>query len=488
MRYHYSLYSPLVQTVSVKQLQYILASTPYIQLNNVPFFRIDIFVVVDKFKMKREQYPNKSLEEIARQCFPDAAFSIFVTSITTSVAFFASSVIKIPAVGLFAIYCGLGKCNSILHADYPLPSHSTDIPFLVVALDYFLCIVLIFPALCLNDRRNKCRRRGTRRDPSHLSKESCRKGRTYHVLSFHYNTIHKLRYPLLFLFAVIFVLCGVVSSRLGPPDVPDPPFLPKNNRYEVHRRWSAKLLSYKMALGGSGLVSFVWGLEPTDTGNMHDPGDTSKLVFDSRFNPRLETTQLYLLDVCERVFGEISLRLPSEGYRCPMQDFDKWLKESADNEECGEGASVPVRPDLFDSCINAYREDTGNSGILLHENGSVAVITLDGYSNTTQFSQFGDQKQEWQQYETWYMNERLDAPEGTGNFFYSSLDFWVYDTLRNSMSSALASALIALCCASIMVLMTSLSFTICIFTAISIGYVIVASTACLVLLDWTLGM
>ena len=67
-------------------------------------------------------------------------------------------------------------------------------------------------------------------------------------------------------------------------------------------------------------------------------------------------------------------------------------------------------------------------------------------------------------------------------------DFWVYDTFNDSRRSAYKSALIAVACASAMVLLTSKSATIMLFSAISIGYVLVASCACLVGLGWSLGM
>ena len=72
--------------------------------------------------------------------------------------------------------------------------------------------------------------------------------------------------------------------------------------------------------------------------------------------------------------------------------------------------------------------------------------------------------------------------------FTHILDFWAYDTYRNSISSAFISALIAMCCASIMILLTSHSILVMLFSAVSIGYVLVASTASLVSLGWTIGM
>ena len=58
--------------------------------NVLEFCETDIFVVVDKWKLNRRLYPGLTTEQIAVVALPDAAKAIFVTSITTSVAFFAS--------------------------------------------------------------------------------------------------------------------------------------------------------------------------------------------------------------------------------------------------------------------------------------------------------------------------------------------------------------------------------------------------------------
>ena len=62
------------------------------------------------------------------------------------------------------------------------------------------------------------------------------------------------------------------------------------------------------------------------------------------------------------------------------------------------------------------------------------------------------------------------------------------DTFSNSLSLAYTSALIAIACAATMIFITSQSISVTIFAAVSVGYVLVASTASLVALGWQLGM
>ena len=120
--------------------------------------------------------------------------------------FVPSAVIKVPSVSLFSIYCGL-----------------------VVALDYVLCILLIFPALCLYDKwlkdgsnsfwlsfRCKRNKNGGGEQPNENQSSW-----TNRILSFHYNVIHILRWPLLIVSVGVIIVCSLVASTLAPPDSPD---------------------------------------------------------------------------------------------------------------------------------------------------------------------------------------------------------------------------------------------------------------------------
>ena len=125
---------------------------------------------------------------------------------------------------------------------------------------------------------------------------------------------------------------------------------------------------------------------------------------------------------------------------------------------------------------------------IAHDGGIVKTIVIRGWSRTTAYSRAVDQEKEWKALEAWAEKERSHAPEGATSFFQVSHDFWSYDTMDNMRQSAWKSALIALACASAMILLTSLSIRIVVFSAISIIYVLVASSACLVGLGWELGL
>jgi len=322
--------------------------------------------------------------------------------------------------------------------------------------------------------------------------EGCKKGWCYRIFSFHYKVLHKMRWIILLSSMAAIGVCTYFTFQFKAPDDPDPPFLPQSNKYEIHRVWARRLLLSNMATGHLGEVFFIWGLTPADTGFHLNPDDVSEQVYDTAFDPRAEENQVYLRDVCNNMFDgndRVLMRIS-----CPMEEFDSWLMEqsqlSSPSEEymnnCEGADSVPVPPNVFDSCMIAFGKLTDQ--FITYDEGRVRTLAIRGRSKTTFYSAFKDQAKEWDFLEAWSENEKLNAPEGANRFFQVSHDFWGYDTLDTMRQSTWKSAFLALACASAMILLTSHSVLIMIFAAISIAYVLVASSACLVGLGWTLGL
>lgn len=174
-------------------------------------------------------------------------------------AFFASAVVKVPSIALFAIYCGL-----------------------VITFDYILCILLVFPALCMWDRfllngsNSKLLSFGKSpviKTTHHDVEESLEveeddnrdivdtNSWISRILSSYYKVMHTLRWPLLLLSLGAIIGCSFVAATLPPRSKPFQIFKSStNNRYELHQSWSRSLMSTKMALQSTGVISFIWGL------------------------------------------------------------------------------------------------------------------------------------------------------------------------------------------------------------------------------------
>lgn len=89
----------------------------------------DIFVAIDKFKNARIAHPHNSTEYVAAIAFPDALVAMFLTTLTTAVAFFATAICPVAPIKMFAIFCGL-----------------------LITFDYIMNILLVFPALVIYDK------------------------------------------------------------------------------------------------------------------------------------------------------------------------------------------------------------------------------------------------------------------------------------------------------------------------------------------------
>jgi hypothetical protein len=103
-------------------------------------------------------------------------------------------------------------------------------------------------------------------------------------------------------------------------------------------------------------------------------------------------------------------------------------------------------------------------------------------------SQQSELDREWNAIEDWMIDERAAAPAGVNGMYHSSEDFWWYDTNGQMLKAAFGAAGIALGCASAVVLFSSRSLTLTVFSLFTIGYVLTSTTAMLVASGWTLGL
>jgi hypothetical protein len=72
--------------------------------------------------------------------------------------------------------------------------------------------------------------------------------------------------------------------------------------------------------------------------------------------------------------------------------------------------------------------------------------------------------------------------------FFSSQDFWWYDTNGQILKSAYTSAAIAMGAAFVVILLASRSFEITFFAVIALVFILLSVTAILVGIGWTLGL
>jgi hypothetical protein len=214
----------------------------------------DIFVAVDKWKNTRIMHPKASAEEIAAIALPDTAGAIFLTTITTAIAFFGTAICPVPPIRCFAVFCGL-----------------------LIICDYLMCVLLVFPALCIYDVKREssvknccvachcCHRfeaGGEQQEDDEAKPSLIRR-----ILLRFYSYLHRFRWALL-------VICGAglgvsiyYSTTMPMPTSAEVRLVGDSYEFEKHHSWRGKLLYEALLKSGGSEARVIFGVKPADTGD-----------------------------------------------------------------------------------------------------------------------------------------------------------------------------------------------------------------------------
>jgi hypothetical protein len=166
-----------------------------------------------------------------------------------------------------------------------------------------------------------------------------------------------------------------------------------------------------------------------------NPDSWTQLVLDDSFEPSSVDAQEYLLQFCDDLFDEEFASPASSNLTCAMKDFDDWLgvqsaKAAADaaySQNCGNAAALPMAPDNFHSCMTEWAQQVGDKSVL-SRNGRVTIITLPFNSRVRYDDNYDKLDDEWKLIEDWMKGQTEKAPDGVNRAYFSSEDFWWYDT------------------------------------------------------------
>ena len=193
-------------------------------------------------------------------------------------------------------------------------------------------------------------------------------------------------------------------------------------------------------------------------------------------------------------FAEEFAEYTSNNYECPMNEFDSWLKAQANSttpvdvysEFCGGATGIPMSQANFNPCISAWSKSENKYNVLCRE-GVLKIILLSFQQRIRFDSPYKTLNSEWNLIETWLTNERNEAPAGVNKMFHSSFDFWWYDTNGSMLQAAYGSAGLSLGFSGLVVLLSSRSFVLTLFSVGTIGFILTSTTAILVASGWSLG-
>jgi len=492
-----------------------------------------IFVAVDKWKNTRIKYPYATTEQIAAIALPDAAGSMFLTTATTSIAFFTTAICRVAPVRVFGIFCGL-----------------------LVVWDYIVDILLIFPCLCIydknknnpdtrsicfhlgsnvNDDKNKLTENDQQSDNDEeqqqqqisiisLNDTQGRGGPSdnddgeqtsliHRILVGYYTLLHNFRWLLLLASISAICSCGYYSTTLKLPSSSEIVLLSDDIEYIQHSKWRRNIfieeLKYKATIARTYII---WGSKPADTGNLNNPQSWSTVELDKSFDPSSEKSQIFFRDFCPSLFQQEFAMKAEPTYECAMNKFDYWLQEQSNRlqdllqeqelnqqrtplfvypdpiymEHCANATELPIPQDVFHPCIVKWSKRYGEKSVL-SLNGIVKTIDVYFLGRAKIDSPNRELYREYNLIQNWISMKQSEAPSGVSNFFFGSFPFWNFDTQSQMFSTAFSSALTALGVAALVILLYSRSITMMIFSVLSIAYVLVSVTSVLVTIGWTLG-
>jgi len=178
------------------------------------------------------------------------------------VAFFGTAICPVAPLKLFAVFNGL-----------------------LIMFDYFLCVFLIFPALCLYDKwllrgHNSCLschcchsleahgRGAIDADGDEEESESLIR----RILTKYYDWVHFGRYALVAVSLGAIIACGIVASTLALPDSSDVRILDSSNEHEKCYEWRLNLVTSVLEKQSGSKAHVIWGVTPADTGDHNNPG------------------------------------------------------------------------------------------------------------------------------------------------------------------------------------------------------------------------
>jgi len=442
----------------------------------------DVFVAVDKWKNARIDLGNDvPAAAIAARAFPDAGGAMFLTTFTTAVAFFATAICPVAPIRGFSVFCGL-----------------------LIVMDYIMCVLLVFPALVIYDNarhgRNCCCSchtccKKSSEDDEEQVETTDKPSLIRRILTTYYNALHTVRYPLLVVCLIAFVLSAIWAAKMTLPTSSDVRILPEDNEFEMNFMLRRNLLSTVLDTRAGSTAYVVWGLTPADTGNHNDPAEFTQLVRDTTFQPSKTEAQVYLRDFCDRFFAQEFADYSDNFEACPINMFESWLEEQAASdspdsfysEYCGGISSLPMDESLFDPCVSSWARNTGEVQVLSRD-GKVAIMYFRYEGRVRYDSPFDDLDKEWNLVDGWFADEnKNNAPASANKSYFTSEDYWWYDTNGRMLGTAYVAAAIAIATASVVILLASRSVVLTIFSSFTIAYVLASVTAMLVSFGWTLG-
>jgi predicted RND superfamily exporter protein len=282
----------------------------------------DVFIMVDRWKQSAYRPGCTTHAKRMAWAFKSAAKSMFVTSFTTSIAFFINASSTIAPIRVFGIFVG------------------------ILILINYIFVITMYPAWvsiwghyfenqCLDKQIKSC----TNRKPHDLAENEKKEDVSVPQDLAEKNRVKKMRFIERFFYfkyyrfirfwrwLIMLVLLGafigllVMATRLQPAQEPAK-FIPDD--YPLARAFTLSGEAFNSTPAVS-TVNIYWGVLGVDrTGtDPNDPNDIGVPIWDPAFDVSSAAAQLYMISTCDE--AKLQPTTFNQEVTCPMNDLRDWL-------------------------------------------------------------------------------------------------------------------------------------------------------------------
>ena len=459
----------------------------------------DAFVYIDiwnqslrEHRTKRGRPANKEEREhelirVTADTMKHASVSMFVTSFTTSSAFFASLTSEITSIRLFGLYSGLSiLCMLFLMVTWFPAAVIID----QTVLSRFTCCSALFRKI---EETIKLKRIINALVRSH----------TNFFTDFLPRMIIKLRYLWLGIF-ILLAVGGIIVSTVKPglqlPSSQDFQMFHESHILEKYPLELKKHFHFETTKRASFPINLIWGIKPTDSGNQFDPYDMGNLKWDSDFDVSSKEGQLWITKLIKSLKKQSFFAKDQKlGKNCFIEDFFTFMSMNCTkkNRVCCKDSTFPYNSTIFSQCMLRMQcqriaefqfssQSITDEAPLFDKNGRLIAISLKFDSNVAFTWSYDPADRFWKETESWATNEFGNAPPSVNGWFISKLEF--YDLQKSLSKGTLLSMSISLAIAFGVMLITTGNVFISVFAIITITCALGVTVGSLVLMGWKLNI
>ncbi|XP_036322856.1 protein dispatched isoform X1 [Rhagoletis pomonella] len=461
---------------------------------------------------------TETLQNLMASTFHHSALSMFVSSLTTATAFFASYTSSITAIKCFGVFAG------------------------TVAITNYLLMITWLPAVvCIMERLSACTVCNSKLPLQKLllmfNKSITKSCQLFEAIItravMNYATIWICLFGAIGLCSAIIVL---YVPGLQLPDSSHFQLFSSSHPFEIYNSkmknefWFEKSMSayenFKLPL------RFVWGIQQVDDGDYTDPYSRGNLYYDNNFNISTKAAQIWLLNFCKKIrqqpfyevtFGSLLSNCFIENFISLMERMCIDGMDNSDRTPCCDVSKFPFEPHVFDTCLPEsmsllyatpriyYTPGVAGPRFLAEKNSlgsshghhdktiknvsqnrivappKVKALVIEFESNVAYTTAYNDVRKFVQAVDQWLADELKTAPpEMQGGWFTSELKF--FDTQNTLSHDTLVAIIVAMSASLFVLLLVTLNVLVSLYAVITVLLTIFTTVSILILVGWKLNV